>query len=59
LAKSKISEKHTLSVEGVLDLENDITIEVEEHGVLELKDLLKNFDGENIKLIANKTDNII
>jgi len=58
LAKSKISKKHTLSVEGVLDLENDITIEVEGYGVLQLKDLLKDFDGANMKMIVNKTDNI-
>lgn len=49
MAKSKYTEKHSVSIEGILDLEN-MTVEVEELGVKELKEVLAKLDGCNIKL---------
>jgi hypothetical protein len=49
MAKSKISERFQLNIEGVLDIE-DMTVDVEEIGTKELKDLLKDFNGKNIKI---------
>lgn len=57
---SKIKETHTLSVEGFLDLDNEeILIEVEEFSEpLELRDLLKKFNGCNIKLSLKLANDI-
>ena len=49
MAKSKYTEKHSVSIEGILNLE-DMTIEVEDIGVKELYEVLKKLDGCNIKL---------
>lgn len=51
----KLSTKRTLSATGFLNLEN-MTIEVEEVGVVELKTVLKNFDGQFIKLNVSLED---
>lgn len=47
--KSKIQEKHNLSVEGVL-CASALTLDVEEIGTKELQELLKGFDGKNVKI---------
>ena len=49
MAKSKYTEKHSVSIEGILDLEN-MTVEVEDIGVKELKEVLAKLDGCSIKL---------
>jgi hypothetical protein len=49
LAKSKISENFSLSVEGILDI-NEMTVDVEEIGTKQLKDLMNSFDGKNVKI---------
>lgn len=47
--KSKYKESHSVSIEGILDIEN-MTIEVEDIGTKPLKDVLVKLDGCNIKL---------
>jgi hypothetical protein len=49
MAKAKINEKHSLSVEGVLDVEK-LEVSVEEIGIKSLKELFQKFDGENVKI---------
>ena len=52
MAKSKIQEKHTLSVEGFLNISEDKTmkLEVEDIGAKNLDELFTRFNGENIKI---------
>lgn len=47
--KSKYKESHSVSIEGILDLDN-MTIEVEELGVKNLKEVLAKLDGCSIKI---------
>ena len=49
MAKSKYSEKHTISVEGIFN-SDDMSIEIEDIGVKELSEILNKFNGCNIKL---------
>jgi hypothetical protein len=49
LGKSKIQEKFSKSIEGILDIEN-MTVDVEEIGTKELKELLKDFNEKNVKI---------
>lgn len=51
----KIQKKRVLNAVGFLNLENQ-TLEVEEVGVVELKDILKNFDGEFVKIAVSLDD---
>lgn len=57
MAKSKISEKYSLNVEGVLDVE-ELTIDVEEIGTKLLKELIKTFDGKNVKISVSYGEEI-
>lgn len=60
MAKSKIQEKHTLSVQGFLNIDQvsgRMAIEVEEIGIKQLDELLEGFNGSDIKLsISLATD---
>lgn len=49
---NKIVVKHSKKVQGVLNWE-DYTIEVEDYGVLHLKELFSKFDGESIDITVN------
>jgi hypothetical protein len=49
MAKSKIQEKFSKTIEGILDIE-DMTMDVEEIGTKELKELLKDFNSKNVKI---------
>ena len=49
MAKSKYTEKHSVSIEGILDLEN-MTVEVEDIGVKKIKDVFECLDGCLMKL---------
>jgi hypothetical protein len=49
MGKSKISEKFSLSVEGILDIE-EMTVDVEEIGTKSLKELLKDFNDKTVKI---------
>jgi hypothetical protein len=49
MAKAKINEKHSLSVEGVLDVEK-MEVSVEDVGVKPIKELFKKFNNENVKI---------
>lgn len=49
MAKSKYTEIHSISVEGVLNTE-DMTIEIEDIGVKDLSKVLAKLNGCNIKI---------
>ena len=60
MAKSKIQEKHNLSVEGVLNIKDDkIVIEVEDLGDRNLATMMKSFDGDLVKISVVKTTGIL
>lgn len=60
MAKSKIQEKHNLSVEGVLNITDDkIIIEVEDLGSRNLATMMKSFDGQLVKIAIAKTQGIL
>jgi hypothetical protein len=60
MGKSKIQEKFSLSVEGVLDNEADeITLDVEEIGTKNLRELLKDFNSKNVKISVTYGEEII
>ena len=52
---SKIMRKYNLSASGILNVDGDgqIYIETEENGVINLADLLDDFDAKNVKLSVN------
>ncbi|MEG1309410.1 MAG: hypothetical protein RSA91_00965 [Bacilli bacterium] len=64
MAKSKISEKienkHTLSIEGILNVdgiaEDSIIMEVEEEGEVSLGKYLQKFANETVKITIVKKD---
>lgn len=58
MAKSKINEKYSLNVEGVLDVK-EMTIDVEEIGTKQLSDLIKTFDGKNVKISVSYGEEIV
>lgn len=53
-----IIEKHSKTLSGILNVD-DMTMEFEEIGVKDLKDLIEKFDGENVKItisVVNEDD---
>lgn len=67
MAKSKINEKiiteHKFSIEGSLNVDdlqkNNIVVEVEEEGEVDLKKYLDKFNGKYIKIaLSDKTEEI-
>lgn len=56
--KSKYKESHSVSIEGVLNTE-DMTIEVEDIGVKELKDVLAKLDGCSIKISVTLSNELV
>ena len=60
MAKSKIVEKHNLSVEGVLNISGDkIVLDVEDVGSRNLATMMKSFDGQLVKIAVAKTTGIL
>lgn len=60
MAKSKIIEKHNLSVEGVVNITDDkIVLEIEDLGSRNLAAMLKNFNGELVKIAVAKTTGVL
>lgn len=60
MAKSKITEKHNLSVEGVVSIIGDkIVLEVEDIGSRNLAAMMKSFDGQLVKIAIAKTTGIL
>lgn len=60
MAKSKITEKHNLAIEGVVNITGDkIVIEVEDLGSRNLATMMKSFDGELVKIAIAKTTGIL
>ena len=67
MAKSKINEKivteHKFSIEGILNVDNlpeeQIIVEVEEEGEVDLKKYLEKFNEKYIKIaISDKTEEV-
>ena len=60
MAKSNLIEKHSLSVTGVLDIEEDgrLFIEIDELGKKSIADLLVKFNGELVSIGINKKNEI-
>lgn len=56
---SKISKKQTLSVKGILSVENDIPMfEFEEMEPVALIDLLRSFDGQEVSLSVSYVEEL-
>ena len=49
MAKSPISENHTLNLSGILDLDN-MSMDFDDIGSKELRDLLDKFNNEYVKI---------
>ena len=52
MARSKVSETHSISAEGLVGIEEDglITLDVEDMGLISLAELLKSFNGTYVKM---------
>ena len=60
MAQSKITEKHNLNAEGVLNIQGDkIVLEIEDLGKRNLAVMLKNFDGELVKIAISQTTGLM
>ena len=57
MAKACVVEKHSISIDGVLDTEA-MTMDCEDLGVREIEELLKKFNGEHVKLTLNLTSEV-
>lgn len=55
--KSKYKESHSVSIEGILNVE-DMTIEVEEIGTKKLQEVLAKLDGCNIKFSVTLSNDL-
>lgn len=58
---AKITKKSTLLVQGVVNIENNnITFSVEDvEGEISLADLMSGFNGQEVKLSVNQTDDLV
>lgn len=58
---AKITKKNTLSVQGVVNIENNnITFSVEDvEGEISLADLMSGFNGQEVKLSVNQTEDLV
>ena len=57
MSKGSIIEIHSLSIKGVLNV-NNMSVETEDLGVKSLSDLIENFDGENISIKITKNSEL-
>jgi len=57
MAKSPIKEVHSLTLEGILDL-NTMTMEFDEIGKKDLKNLLEKFDEESVTVTIKLKNDI-
>lgn len=57
---AKITKKNVLSVQGIVNIENGkITFRVEDiEGEIALAELMSDFNGQEVKLSVNQTDEI-
>lgn len=57
---AKITKKNVLSVQGIVNIENGkITFSVEDiKGEIALAELMSDFNGQEVKLSVNQTDEI-
>jgi hypothetical protein len=59
MAKSGLVEKHSLSIEGVLNCdEANVIVDIEEIGEKSLYELLQSFNGQNVKINVGFSNNI-
>jgi hypothetical protein len=61
MAKSKLTESHSLKAEGFLDIKEDntISIEIEDVGKKELSDLLIKFNGESVSFSITLKEDLV
>lgn len=57
---AKITKKNVLSVQGIVNIENGkITFNVEDiEGEIALAEIMSDFNGQEVKLSVNQTDEI-
>lgn len=57
---AKITKKNVLSVQGIVNIENEkTTFSVEDiEGEIALAELMSDFNGQEVKLSVNQTDEI-
>lgn len=60
MAKSRLAEKYSLSMEGVLNINENgsIVVEIPEVGNKKLDDLLTKVNGELVKINVSKIDEL-
>lgn len=59
MAKANIVEKKTISIKGILNIdENVIVIETEDGDIYPLVDVLKNFNGADVSMSVAETNEI-
>lgn len=60
MAKANVVEKHSISIKGVLNIDEDnvITIEVEDENTMALVDLLGNFNGKEVAINVGESIDI-
>lgn len=59
MAKANIVEKKTISIKGILNIdENVIVIETEDGDIYHLADVLKNFNGADVSMSVAETNEI-
>lgn len=58
---AKIIKKNVLSIQGVVNIENNnITFSVEDvEGEISLADLMSGFNGQEVKLSVNQTEDLV
>lgn len=60
MAKANIVEKHSISIKGVLNIDEDgiMTVDVEDKTTMALVDLLKNFNGKEVTINIGESKDI-
>lgn len=60
MAKANIVEKHSISIKGVLNIDEDgiMTVDVEDETTMALVDLLKNFNGKEVAINIGESKDI-
>lgn len=59
MAKANIVEKKTISIKGILNIdESVIVIETEDGDIYPLADVLKNFNGADVSMSVAETNEI-
>lgn len=57
MAKSSIKQKQSLSISGILNVD-ELLIEGDEIGIRDLKDLLMSYDGKDVSISVSFSEEI-